>query len=220
MRKSFLNGVLLALLPLLGMQQNTMGKHQFIPASGGVTQPCSGSPCVDNFNRGNGVPLPASWTTNAGLFNSYGLLVYGDTPGDNLAFYNAGSFIADQASCLTISSPHSATYIGMSVRTASLGTTAYVYPTDLLTAQPISRGVSGAYTALGSSVLPTAGDELCLSAVGSTITLKDITTSTVLSSVTDSVLATGSPGLYGFNNALDPVGQSWIGYNCPYAGVC
>ena len=35
MKKTIISGILLALLPLLGMQNNTVGKHRFIPASGG-----------------------------------------------------------------------------------------------------------------------------------------------------------------------------------------
>jgi hypothetical protein len=213
-------------LTLPAFDQYTVPTFSAGPLGGGsdATQPCSGSPCLDDFNEGDGVPLSVSWTTNSGHFNSYDPAVYGipDISDFSLAWYNAGTFTANQASCLTLYSATAGENVGIAVRLASSGTTGYFYLTDGTSAGYIQKAVSGTVTNLGSSFGPiTIGHEFCLSAVGTTITLKDITSSTTLRTVTDSSISSGSAGIGAYNTVTgETSGSAWLGYNCSYTGVC
>jgi hypothetical protein len=194
----------------LGDMDSAVGSAAYTISSG-ITQPCSGSPCVDNFNTGYGVLLSANWTTTLGVFNSYGPNVYGLSGELSLAYYNAGTFTSNQGSCAEFTTSSSGSSIGYAVRVQ--GTSAYFWYNDGVSASVIFYYNGSSYTSIGAGTATAiVGDTYCLNAVGSTITLINTTTSTTLITDTDSTLTGGAPGLSGYENGGSTL-AAWAGYN-------
>jgi hypothetical protein len=168
-------------------------------------------PATDNFNRADANPIGGNWSTVQGL-NALQLQnnsVNGSVNNtDNAAYWNADSFANDQYSQikkLTTSSDH-----GPLVRVATNNCyMADVYSTGI----DIWKYVAGSWTQLGSTISITlaANDVLKLSATGTTLEIFQNGTSRGTRS--DSELATGSAGIWAYNNYTNINVDDWEGGN-------
>ncbi len=174
---------------------------------------------TDNFSSGS--TLSASWTVNEGAFTvttigspANGVVEISSVGTDSRAnaWFNATIFNANQyaSANLTSAPTTSGDALGVAVRMSATGESYYgFYLTP--TAWFLFKNVAGTITvfpgATGTgSHTATIGDGISLSANGTTVTAA--INSSIISTVTDSSLASGQPGIQGFHvfsasNSLD-----------------
>ena len=166
-----------------------------------------GSPCNYDFS---GSTLSANFTVPSGTFSVSGGTVQVTSGGTNYAYYNAGSFTANQKSCVVYNNVGGGSYFGPAVRMQP-GGGGYVWAPNNV-GNAVQCWPSGCSNIGSNSTVPTVGDTICLGISESTLTLTDITTSTVMITGTDTTFTTGSPGIAGSNNhGIDTAIQSGYG---------
>ncbi len=162
----------------------------------------------ETFTDTNGVALAthnSSWATVVGNFAINTNAVYSNSAdADTLARWGAGSFNANQFAEITIKAVTSGAGIGVAVRIN--GNNAYSAYTDSQ-ASKIYEWTNGSANLLYTGAAYTVNDVLRLEVTGTSITLKK--NGTTLTTVTDSSISTGSPGLSGFSNNSLTRGDDW-----------
>jgi hypothetical protein len=164
---------------------------------------------TDNFNRPNG-PLGANWTTAFGTMAIHSDAYVGASSGDAAAFWNANSFTANQYSQATVSITDFASQAGVMVRGSS--NTGYFCSADVHDLY-LTKLVSGARNGLigSNTYIYHAGDVIRLDAYGST--LRCLVNGTVILTATDTDIAAGQPGIYGYGNTQSASGGNWTADN-------
>lgn len=158
----------------------------------------------DPFTNSNGTGLAAHnsyWTVHGGTFTIQSNELEASNSGsDSWATY-AGTFSDDQyAQCVASSTIVDGTFIGLIVRGNTSGTkTYYAFNWDSDSAF-FYKYVAGVYTSLATpSSYPVAGDTVKLQIVGTTLTA--YINGVSVASVTDASIASGNPGVTGYNTA-------------------
>lgn len=173
-----------------------------------------GSSVTDNFNRANENPLAAPWT-KAGVGNTFTLtsnqLTATGSPSDSAYYYAAAAATADQYSEIqAITLPTNSDW-GSGVRISGTGAIDgyfFLYYSGA-GARTFFKNVAGTFTQLSGSIdTDTAGDYVKSVVSGSTLTqYRDTftTPTTSRSTVTDTSITTGQPGVFQFevNGAFD-----------------
>lgn len=166
---------------------------------------------TDNFNTADD-GLSANWTLISGhVFRVYSFSV---TPGEaaqvEFAFWNADTFTANQYSQLVVAAVGAGgTAVGPAVRIAAATKTGYIVHWDD-TVITLYRAVADVYTPLGTSTAPSVSDLIYVEANGTQITVKK-NGGTIIGPVTDAIIATGQPGISGYDNGNLNRGDDWEG---------
>jgi hypothetical protein len=175
----------------------------------------------DSFTNTDNVALAthnANWTVNAGAFviKSNGIVANTSLAG-SLARY-AGTWAADQWSEVTLQDPTGGGTIGAAVRASTSGAyTGYTADAGKVGADDklyVSKYVGGTYTDLRTQNLTySTNDRLRIQVSGSSpATIKIyLNDSQVGTDITDSSspIASGSPGISGYDNAQNNIGLAW-----------
>jgi hypothetical protein len=156
---------------------------------------------LDSFTRADGA-LGANWTScggNAGYTVATNAAASSNASVEEAVFWNAASFANDQFAQVTISQMASNSYIGPAVRCSTgSGGNYYGFYADTAT-RYIVRVVAGAYTSLATTGTGFSnGDVIRLEVVGTTISA--YINGVLWTSVTDSNLTSGSPGMTSWAN--------------------
>lgn len=192
------------------------------PAATGSTQPCGGVQCTYAF-PGSGVALQnPPFTTVLGSMKEAGsATLINNTTTTSLAWYNANtsSFSANQYSCLTVSFLASGNFLASTVREDPTAQTAYVLFWDGTGIQ-LQKALAGSFSVLTSTSAPTVGHEVCLAAIGTSLTAYDNgTVITALSTTDSSITAAGAPGVGGFESGGGTSAMSFRAGNCGLTGA-
>jgi len=164
---------------------------------------------ADNFNRADETPLGGNWSTHAGVGNGCGLFsnqVIGNNAGLACSFWNATTFPDNQYSQIVVVGTGS---VGPAVRIrTSVQYDAYVVYMPVSGTVTIYRIQNGTLTSLSTPNFAfAAGDVIRLTVVGTLLTVYKNGVSQ--GSVTDTVLATGSAGVFG--DSASVVADNWSG---------
>jgi hypothetical protein len=178
-------------------------------------------PATDTFTGTDYTALQtysASWSISAGGFQIFTNSVFGTGGTDNLAYWNADAFNADQYSqAVASTNVGTGVYMGVAVR-ASASTNGYVFYFDSSTGY-ISSIVGGAETVLGSTITaPAEGVEVRLEVSGTTLEVfyNDVSQGTRTSSAHSS----GSAGIYGYGTSASAHRvDAWEGGNLGAASI-
>jgi hypothetical protein len=179
-----------------------------------TTTPTTGSSATDTFNRANGA-LGSNWAAMSdGALTIASQLVKGGNGGYSGDLRTAETYTSDQSSQVEVTSTQlsGGQWIGPAVRATSGGQSLYlgIYfwnngSPDLM----LFKRASGSWTQLGStypvSALP-AGTQLTLTAVGSTLTLRQNGTARI--TATDTSLTSGAPGIMSYGTGT---ADNWAG---------
>jgi len=170
---------------------------------------------TDSFDRADAGTLGANWTS-CGSNPAYGIVsntaASSNAEAEEAVFWNAETFADNHYSEVTVSTTASNAYIGVAVRCSTgSGGNYYGFYGDNAT-RYIVRVVAGAYTSLATTGTGfTNGDTLRLEAEGPT--LRAYTNGVLWTSVTDSNLTSGAPGLTSWANNNSGRLNDWVGLN-------
>lgn len=176
---------------------------------------------TDNFNRANETPLAGNWTDISQPFHQFNLVTNSVTcsafDNDCESIYNAGSFGADQYSEAALSvtgTPGGDQGAGVTVRSVGPAATRTEYRLIVDHAASnnvtLSKFISGAKTALTTFTSAfTNGDVWRLEVSGSNITIKR--NGSTVSTVTDSSVTTGQPGITYSSTVSGATIDDWAG---------
>ena len=174
-------------------------------------------PAIDVFTTASNQAIAtysASWTVNNGAFTVFatGDDVASSAAGDNLAHWNADAFNNNQYGQIVISAAAS-NDVGAAARCAASAFTGYVFSAGN-GASYFSKYVAGVWTALAADGAGYAtNDVIRIEVNGTTITpLKNGGTTGTPGPVTDTSIASGSAGIYGYGNTSSR-GDNWEGGN-------
>lgn len=177
-------------------------------------------PATDSFTTDTDQAIEsysASWSVVTGVMRVIASTddVRSDTNNDETcARWNADAFNDDQYSEGTLSGVGSGAFIGVSVRCSASAATYYGYYVDVDETYMFKQ-VSGSFTQLGSKGTGgSATDVLRLEASGTTITpIKNGSEDTEVGAQTDSAIGSGSAGLCGYWDSVQPRIDDWEGGN-------
>src|SRR3990172_7284325 len=174
-------------------------------------------PAIDVFTTASNQAIAtysASWTVNNGAFTVFatGDDVASSAAGDNLAHWNADAFNNNQYGQIVISAAAS-NDVGAAARCAASAFTGYVFSAGN-GASYFSKYVAGTWTALAADGAAVANSDVVrIETNGTTITpLKNGSTTGTPGPVTDTSIASGSAGIYGYGNTSSR-GDNWEGGN-------
>ena len=171
--------------------------------AGQTGQVLAAAAASDNFNRTNQSPLAGNWTTANGFINLTNNSLI-DNGLDDWTYWNAATFANDQFSQASVSHTTTEDNHAVAVRVAASGKTFYFC--DGGAVHEIGKFVNGTHTSLKAvSVTINTNDVLRCEVQGTTI--RYIVNGTVVNSVTDSSILSGSPGL--FMSTSDGVFDDW-----------
>lgn len=175
-------------------------------------------PASTTFPGASGTSLPtadARWTISAGAFAVDGSGRVGPNgSNDSLAWWNADTFAADQYSEVVIGAfTGSGTYVGAAVRVSAGGNGYALYRSPDDSTVYLDKYVSGVGTTLLSlSGTWAVGDTIRLEVQGTTLTAKR--NGTTINTTTDSSLATGQAGIFGYGPSYSQSNiSSWAAGN-------
>ncbi len=176
-------------------------------------------PSSDNFNRANENPIGGNWTNESSDTMQIASNVVWPAAGANLAmaYWNADSYNANQFSQATIGGAAlGSNYAGVAVRMAAGALTAYIYG-DVVGTYKIQKIVAGTTTDIQTcSGTPTASDVLKLSVSGTSLTGTVNGGSTC--NGTDSSIASGQPGIWGYSSLGNSTVDDWSADNVSGGG--
>lgn len=168
-------------------------------------------PATDNFNRDDANPIGGNWTTITGVGDiqlSGNACAGTSASSDNAAYWNADSFANDQYAQikkLTTSNDH-----GPLVR----GATNNCYIADTYsTAVDIWKNVAGSWSQVGSSISITLSANDVIKLTVTTTTLEVFQNGISRGTRTDSALASGSAGMWAYQNSTSHEMDDWEGGN-------
>ncbi len=171
-------------------------------------------PASDNFNRADQNPIAGNWTNVTSDAMALASNVVWPGAGSNyaVAYWNADTFGNDQLSQATLGGASiSSTYGGPACRIQSGALTAYFFG-DILGVYQLIYIAAGSSTVLATgSGTPTAGDVLKLEMSGTGLTGKVNGVSNA--TATDSALASGQAGLFGYGAIGNVTLDDWSGDN-------
>lgn len=177
-------------------------------------------PATESFTGADGTLLTnlnSNWAANANNFAVYSNELRADDPTyvGALARWSADSFANDQyASCTLTAIAGSGDAVGPAVRVPTTGVTGYFVFADNYGAntRELAKLVAGTYTTLASdATTESVGVVYRIDASGSTITAKR--NGATIFSVTDSSIASGAAGVFGFGNGTGSRIDIWEGGN-------
>lgn len=153
----------------------------------------------DNFTRANSGDLGPDWAYQTGA--QFGIVSNSAAPQNGFnptVAYFIGTFSDDQYSQGVISGFGGATEIGLVVRASDSANTCYAFITNGTNAiiRKIIAGSESTIESITGTFTP--GDEIRISAVGTTITVYQ--NDVEVGSATDSDITSGNPGLFGYGN--------------------
>lgn len=168
----------------------------------------------DDFNRANSTGLGANWTDVTNGFDVVSNQASARSGSDNQSAYTGAAWTggADHYSEATIQAKNTNEDGGVIVRSATGAETFYYFAIDqndsggalgTSLSCAIFKVVAGAFTLLGSasSFTVSAGDLLRIEAQGTNVTAKQNGV-TKFGPTSDSAIATGKPGLFGFQSGI------------------
>jgi len=154
----------------------------------------------DNFNRADNPSLGANWTMVNGTIEILSNQAHGSTDGaDNFAAYTGVSFANDHYAEVSIPVGSASTFKGPAVRLSGSGASRNAYFFNSGSGPGIYKQVSGTQTFLVAGTAPASGDIVRLEVIGTT--LNYYLNGTLNATTTDGSLASGSAGIWIFDNA-------------------
>jgi hypothetical protein len=169
----------------------------------------------DDFNRANG-GLGANWTVQNGSLAIVSNAVNSGTSAvDEQAFYNVGVWSNDQSSQVTQVLTASSSFVGTTVRASGTGGSSqhYMLIANDVNFTAVYRLVSNSYTLLSSAYSqPADGSVIKLDVAVTTLRVYDDGVQ-IGSDLSDGVIASGNPGIYGNGSAGTGTAtlDAWVG---------